>query len=543
MLGLMGGTMATFSACTNLDETLYDELDQEGYYNNKLETLSAVLRPYTHAQAWATPGRNGWWRLSEYAADQLAWPQKGQHGFDGGNWIRLHHHTWTADEETLNEAWLLAFGGVGYCTNPIENLESREAASMGITEEERLAYIGELKLFRAFHYLRIMDLWGNVPIATETNKTPEPTNPPTNSRQEVFEFIEKEILENVENVPVLSKEMTGRVSRAAGYAMLVELYLNAEVWTGTPRWDDCIAAADKLLTGTAGGQNGTMQLDVNITDAFKPDNHLSKEVIFAIATEFQNSTTQPQWPSEFFYFNHRDINGGGRNGNNGAVVIPGVFSTFADTDLRKKEWMLFGPQMMFSDPTKPVLGSSDEYAGRPVIFVDNIRRNSVAAANGTDPEQLPSNMTTGEGNSGVRFNKYRIGNLAHPSYNSTDWNVYRLTWINFAKAEAIMRRAGGAANADAVELINASKQRSFAQGDRAGNLYTPATLTMDELLAERGREFIFEGYRRQDLIRYGKLHTESWWDHQPSTAIRNLYPIPNRQRVLNPNLEQNEGYN
>ncbi|WDF69919.1 RagB/SusD family nutrient uptake outer membrane protein [Sphingobacterium oryzagri] len=539
VLGIVGG-LTTLNGCTNLEETVYDQLITDNYYNNKLEVLSAVLRPYTHANAWATPGQSGYWRLSEYSADQLAWPVKGRHGQDGGDWIRLHYHTWTPDEGTVNNAWNLMFWGMGLCTDPIENLEKRAPQEMGITEEERLAYIGELKLFRAFHYLKIMELWGNVPIVT---KVGEPLSPPTASKAEVFAFIEKEILDNINNVPVLSKEMTGRVSRAAGYAMLVDLYLNAEVWTGTARWDDCIAAANQLINGAGGGQNGQMALDVNITDAFRPQNHLSKEVLMAIAYDFKISNTQPQWPADFFYFNQRDITGGGRNGNDGTVLIPGVFATFDNNDLRKSEWLLHGPQMRFDDPTRPVLGASDEYQGQPVVFVDNIRRNLEAKNNGTDPELLPSNMTTGEGTSGVRFNKYKLGHLAHEFYNSTDWNLYRLTWIYFAKAEAIMRKNGGVATPEAVELINASKSRAYTAADWPAKAYTTASLTLDELLAERGREFIFEGFRRQDLIRFGKFHTGTWWDHQPSDINKTLFPIPNNQRVLNANLAQNPGYN
>lgn len=533
-------TVTGATSCTNLDEKIYDQLVTDNYYNNKDEVLSAVLRPYTHANAWATPGQDGWWRLSEYSADQLAWPVKGRHGQDGGKWIRLHYHTWTADESSVQQAWNLMFWGMGLCTDPIENLEKRNAEEMGLTEEEKAAYIGELKLFRAFHYLKIMDLWGNVPIVTQVGI---PVNPSTASREEVFNFIEKEILDNLQAVPVLSRQMVGRMSRAGGYAMLVELYLNAEVWTGTPRWDDCIAAANQLINGEGGAQNNQTALDPNITDAFKPDNDLSKEVLFAIAYEYQRSNTQPQWPSDFFYFNHRAITGGGRNGNGGTVVIPGVYSTFPDEDIRKSTWMLHGPQFRFDDPTEPVLGANDEYQGQPVVFVDNIRRNLEAIQNGTDPELLPSDMTTGEGTSGVRFNKYQLGDLEHPHYNSTDWNLYRLTWVYFAKAEALMRKAGGTATPEAVELINTSKMRAYAEEDWPRFAYTTATLTLDELLAERGREFIFEGFRRQDLIRFGRFHTGSWWDHEPTDIAKTLFPIPNNQRILNPNLIQNPGYN
>lgn len=531
---------ATFSACTNLDEKVYSEYITDNYYNNKSEVISAVLRPYTHANAWTTAGQDGWWRLSEYSADQLAWPVKGRHGQDGGKWIRLHYHTWTADESNLKDAWNLMWWGVGLCTDPIENIEKRSIEKLGITEVEKKAFIAELKLFRAFHYLKIMDLWGNVPIVTQVGI---PASPSTASRKEVFNFIEKEIKENIDFIPVLSKQMTGRMSKAGAYAMLTELYLNAEKWTGETRWDDCIKAADALISGQGGAQNGNMTLDANITDTYKPTNDQSKEVVFSLAYEFQLSTAQPQWPSDFFYFNHRDITGGGRNGNDGTVVIPGVFSKYKANDLRKGEWFLFGPQFKFSDPTQPVLGANDEYQGKPLVFVDNIRRNLEAIQKGIDPETLPSDMTTGEGNSGVRFNKYKLGDLSNAKYNSTDWNIYRLTWIYFAKAEAIMRKNGGTATQEAVDLINASKKRAFSAADWNTEAYTTATLTMNELLEERGREFIFEGFRRSDLIRFGKFTTGTWWDHKPTDENKVLFAIPNTQRVLNKNLIQNPGYN
>jgi starch-binding outer membrane protein, SusD/RagB family len=525
---------------------VYDTLITENFYNNKNEVTSAVLRPYTHASAWITSsGQVGWWRVSELSADQLAWPVKGIHGRDGDQWIHLHHHTWTEDENPVWNPWRLMWWGLGLCSDPIDNLERRSIEQMGITEAEKAAFVGELKLFRALHYLKIMDLYGNVPIPAYVGEV----NPKTRPRAEVFAYIEKEILENINNVPPLSKAMTGRMSRAAGYAMLVELYLNAEKWTGTAQWDKCVEAADHLMKNDGGGQNGAMMLDPNITDQFKPDNHDSKEVVFAIAYNTQTSNNAPNFPSDFYYFDQRSINGGGRNGNDGIVLIPGVYTTYDDDDLRKTQWLLEGPQYMY-DPTGaqvPVMGQY-EYKGKPIEFVDNIRRNSELKA-GQDPNSLPSTMATGEENSGVRFDKYKLGvplatwpTTGSASYNSTDWNVYRLTWIYFAKAEALMRKNGDIATQEAVDLINACKKRAFTDAAWPDHAYTMATLTMDELLAERGREFIFEGFRRQDLIRFGKFTTASWWDHAPSVSTRELFPVPQRQRILNPNLEQNDGY-
>lgn len=252
------------NACTKLDEKAYDTLLTSNFYNNKNEVLSAVLRPYTHANAWVTPsGQDGWWRPSELSADQLAWPTKGRHGEDGGKWKRLHYHTWTNDEGGINNAWSLMYWGMGLCNDPIENITKLDLNRMGITQTEKDAYLAELKLLRAFHYLKLMDLFGNIPVVTQVGI---PAKPITVARKDVFAFIEKEIKDNIDKAPKLSRDMLGRMTQAGGYAMLVELYLNAEKWSGTPRWDDCIAAANKLINGEAGGQNGAMALDPNIND-------------------------------------------------------------------------------------------------------------------------------------------------------------------------------------------------------------------------------------------------------------------------------------
>lgn len=534
----LAGAICLTNACTKLDENAYSVIVADDFYRNKDEVISAVLRPYTHANAWVTPsGQDNWWRASELSADQLAWPTKGPHGEDGGKWKRLHYHSWTVDEGGLNQAWVLMFGGLGYCNSPIEQIGSRPSSSMGITDVEKASYIAELKLFRAFHLLRAMDLWGNIPYAF---KVGEPERPNTTPRKEMFDIIEKEIKENIAAAPKLSQQMKGRMTQAGAYAMLVELYLNAEVWSGTPRWDDCIAAADALINGQGGGQNGAMALDPNITDQFKPENHFSKEAIFSIVYDYTTAKFEPSWPSEFYHFKQQEIYGGGRGGNDGIVVVPGVYTKFADNDLRKSEWLLEGPQLNFTT-NQPVTGS-EEYRNKPLIFVDNIQRNSTAST--------VSNMSEGEENSGVRFNKYKLGNQfagfdgtpIDRNYNNTDWNVYRLTWVYFAKAEALMRKAGGTATADAVALINQSRERAFAQADRAAAAFTTSSLTLDALLDERGKEFIFEGWRRQDLIRWNKFTTTTWWDHQPSQTYRSLFAIPQIQRGLNANLTQNPGY-
>jgi len=523
--------LATMNSCTKLDENVYSEYITDNYFNNKTEVLTALLRPYTHANAWLTPGQNGWWRLSELSADQLAWPIKGQHGQDGGQWIRDHYHSWTNDGEEIWGPWRLMWWGLGLCTDPIENLEKRSIASMGITQEEKDAYIVELKMLRALHFIRLLDLYGNIPTPIKVGDA----SPATKKSPEVFAFIEKEIKDNIDKIPNLSPAMLGRASKAAAYAMLVELYLNAQKWAGAPRWDDCITACNALINNTAGGQNGAMALDPNITDTYKPTNHLSKEIIMSIAYDFKKGNGwKPQWTGDFYHFSQKDIYDGTHNGNDGVVMVPGVYATFKDNDLRKKEWILAGPQFFLTDPTKPVLGGY-EYLNQPLKFVDSIQQVSKG--------RTVSDMTQGEENSGLRFNKYKPGRQADADYMSTDWAIYRLTWIYFAKAEALIRKNNGVATQEAVDLINECKKRAFSTADWTTEAYTTTTLTLDELLAERGREFLWEGWRRQDLIRFGKFVSGTWWDHTPTNdKNKELFPIPNRQRILNANLQQNDGY-
>jgi hypothetical protein len=533
--GLLAGGLLTLSlglnGCTDLDETLYSSIDASAFYNNRQEILSGVLRPYTHANAWAAPtGQQGSWRMNEMSADQLAWPQKGRHGYDDAQWIRLHGHSWVFTENNIWNPWSLLFTGVGFCNSTLGDFSRVDFARAGVSEQEKAAFIAELKVFRAYHYMRLMDMYGNIPIVTVVGT---PLSPPTAPRAEVFAFVEKELKENVDLLPNLSKNLIGRITKAAGYSMLAELYLNAEVWSGTARWDDCIAACDKIMRGETGGLNGTPALDADLLSTYSNTNDNSKEILFQLVYDFQQTPTRCGWSGDFYHFQQRLIYGGDANGNNGVVVIPSAYDAFKDNDLRKSTWMLIGPQFQALNPTQPVLGT-EEYRDKQLVFVKEIRRASEGKTSST--------MVDGEENSGARFNKYRPGRQTEAKYWSNDWSLYRLTEIYFAKAEALMRKNGGAATAEAVQLINDCRKRAFSAADFTKEAYTPTTLTLTELLAERGREFIFEGKRRTDMIRFGTFTTTSWWDHQPSDPTKRLFPIPQRQLAANPNLVQNPGY-
>ncbi|WP_010662995.1 RagB/SusD family nutrient uptake outer membrane protein [Marinilabilia salmonicolor] len=522
------------NSCTDLDETLYSELNKGNFYNNKVEVLQAALRPFTHMQAWFAPtGQNGYYYHAELSSDQLAWPQKGRHGYDGGDHFRQHYHTWTSNEGRMRGAWSLMWSGVGYVNAAMEDLEGVNNKALGISDEEMAAIRAELRVLRAFHYMKIMELWGNVPIIT---KVGEPLNPPNHPKAEVFDFIKTELETYVPQLLPYSPELVGRVSQTAGYAMLSELYLNAEYHIGTPMYDKCIESCDKIISGQAGGlSNGAPELADNLNETFSNTNQNAKEALFQFAFSREGGFSFGWGGFLMGYSNISKALNVGYSGWNAMVVIPSAFDAFAENDMRKQDWFLFGPQYVYGTD-EPLLGT-EEYAGEPFVYVNSIRRESEGDFTSE------GSMAEGEESSGARFHKYKTGTLDDENYWENHYMIYRLTEIYYNKAEALMRKNGGVATQEAVDLMNACRERNFSTEDWPSAMYTTSTLTMDELLEERGREFIFEGKRRTDLIRFGEFINGSWWDHEPTNdANKEIYPIPHTQLAANPNLVQNPGY-
>jgi len=526
-------------SCTNLDETLYGQSYKDDFYRNRTEVMQSVFRPYSHLAWCMLPwSGNTWWYHAEMSADQLAWPRKGRHGEDGGDHYRQHYHTWTIRESRINGAWSGFWTGVGYANATLEDLEGLNLQSLGFSDAERTELLAELHVLRAFYYLKIMQLWGNVPIVT---KTGTPIDPPTKPRSEVFAFIKDELEANVPRLPRYEPKLVGRVTQTAGYAMLAELYLNAEYATGQAMWDECIAACDKIINGDAGSLAGSAPaLAKDLLETFSNTNQNASEALFQNA--FSKNTGG--WYAGLLYGYDDNIGKvlrSNEGGWNAIVTIPSAFDAFEDgKDRRKTEWFLFGPQYEYGTNIPVLL--TEEGKGQPLVYVNTIRRE---LSDGDNTSQ--GGMSQGEENSGARFHKYRRGTQDDPNHQNNHWIYYRLTEIYFNKAEALMRKNGGTASQQAVDLVNASRVRAFTNvtdWDIDPNAkYTTGTLTMDELLAELGREFIFEGKRRTDLIRFGKFHSTDWWDHKAhNDKNRELFPIPETQIGANPNLNQNPGY-
>ena len=127
---LLGG-IATLPSCTDLTEEIHSQVTADNYYNNGNEVMAAMMRPWGHFCGILTVG-NAPWLCNELSADAAAWPQKGRHGYDNGDWIRLHRHQWVPTDAQVVEAWRLLFMGIGLANNFLADIDKLDFEALQI---------------------------------------------------------------------------------------------------------------------------------------------------------------------------------------------------------------------------------------------------------------------------------------------------------------------------------------------------------------------------------------------------------------------------
>jgi hypothetical protein len=158
-------TVVIASSCTNLDEEAFDVLPADVYYQDKNSVIAALVRPYEHAH-WC-----GWdgdrWLLQELTADHFVWTQKGKHGYDDGNWIRLHNHAWNQDQGQIYGSWTGPYQGIGQCNILLRDMAKLDYPTLGLTEADKAQHIAELRTLRAWFYFFLIDFFRSVPIVED----------------------------------------------------------------------------------------------------------------------------------------------------------------------------------------------------------------------------------------------------------------------------------------------------------------------------------------------------------------------------------------
>lgn len=476
---------------------------------------------------------NGVLRGQQNCADQEVTPARPNGWVDGGIYKRWHQHTWTNDDNSVWEPWSRTYNGVTTCNRLLSQIND---GTIGVEGETKEKLISELKVLRASYYYILIDLYGNVPIVTDYKDVELPKQA---TRLEVFNFIVKEITDNIDNLSETPRGYYyGRFNKWAAYTLLAKMYLNGEVWSGSEHWQDCISACNKVIEFAE--KTGSYALENNQKDVFVTENQNSVEIIYGIpedeiyvtdwnAFDFHLNTLAPESQKTY---NFTNVPWGG------ICAIPQFIESFDPEDARLKENYIQGLQFTFAGDT---LKRSDN--GEPLYYTNTL------------PSIDKSTMYDG----------YRWGKFEYKEGStnrlSNDFPLLRYADVLFMKAEALMRSGQPGAG----ELVTRIRQRNFKNNpDKAivtdqdlvgGSVYDygrrDSYLTTHEggadvkygrFLDELGWEFCQEGRRRQDMIRFGVFSTKSWFSHDASNSNRTIYPIPNQALLTNSNLKQNPGY-
>ena len=269
VLFVMG--LISFS-CTDLDEEIFSEITTDNYYQNSNNIYAALVNNY--AKAFSTGWSDARYFLQEVTADQLMIPTRGKHGYNGGEYVRLHEHKWTVEENFVYNGWAAPFQGIALCNNTLSDFENLDFSTFKLTEETKNEYIAELRALRVWNYMFLIDFFRHVPIVTDIEEVKAQSTP-----LEVFNFMESELLAILPDLP--KNRGVSRFDQAGVASILVRLYLNAEKWIGISKYDECEQMAQAILDG----KYGEYSIDPDYRGPFRSgiNGYRSKENIMEFA--------------------------------------------------------------------------------------------------------------------------------------------------------------------------------------------------------------------------------------------------------------------
>jgi starch-binding outer membrane protein, SusD/RagB family len=492
-------------SCTKPNARVYDQVTN--FWQTPGQTAAGVAPAYSALRDYAPLG--SMFTLNEVTTDEVIVPTRGGDWYDGGVWEKAWKHTWLPDLYFFNDGWAFVYSGITRVNSILQAIDE-------VQPPDTASIKAELKILRAFYYYCGLDLFGNIPIIENNNVAlSEVTN---RSRKEVFDYVEKEIKENL---PAITEDVNqrtyGRVTKWFAYALLAKLYLNSGIYSGTPRWAECIGACDAVIS------SGRYALEPDFFDNFIIENEKSRENIFVIPFDrdaglnyfwLQIGTLHYQSTATFGL----EVAGYA----NGHCSTAEYYHLFDSSDVRRKMFLV-GQQ--YIDQIKDSAHMQyDTAVNIPLNFNPEIKSFSIP---------LPEARVAGARCAKWEFNKHGPGLM------SNDFAVIRLADVILMKAEAQFR------NGDAPGALVSINYKTDGVSIRSRTGlpdFTETEMNLEGLLKERARELSWEGWRRNDLIRFGHFTDARVPEKSVSADYRNLYPIPQTELLKNPYLKQNPGY-
>lgn len=505
--------ISVLPSCTDLSEDVYSDIPMDNFFKNEKELVANAGRAYTKIQGYNA--EQSLWTLLLQASDECAVPSTyAGEWYSNGRYQEIQNNVIPPSNRLLKRGWDWIFNGIAACNEIIYETEMSD-----IEFEGKDKILAEMHTLRALFYYQAMANWGNVPFTIDYTETDYPEQ---KDRKFIFEFLEKELspklISKLDAKPDAANY--GRATQAMAYCILAKMYLNAEHWFGTPMYDKAEAATKAVMDLNA------YVIEDSYTTNFAINNDVSRENIFSIVYDHvaipagsrafyaYTLTLEPESCATF------NISASPWSG---FVCEPDFFESYVPGDLRRDLTWLHGPQVNINGLPIMVDGEQMSYTA---VFDESRYYNQNGGRRKFDgarlckwPYQTDGMLTSGE------------------TCMDNDFAIFRYADVVLMRAEALVRQ-GKTGQAVALEDLKKIRQRAGLTP------FTEATLTLDALYKERGHELAWEGWRHEDMIRFG-TYLKKYWAHpaQEGDTFRELFPIPTEILNANPKLAQNTGYN
>ena len=495
----------------SLDETPRSELPESAAYTsrknlylNTVATLYNYIGGYQDGQGLQGTNR-GIYDLQTFGSDEAMIPLRGGDWYDGGLWEAMYKHSWAAGHDLVKNSWLYLYKVITLCNRSLETLEAHK----DLAGEYYLTWNAEVRALRAMYYWYLIDLFGDVPLVTNSSVSMNEVK--REKRAVVFKFCEDELYAVVNFLTdwngTHEGDYYGRITQPVAFFVLAKLMLQSEVYTGVPRWDDCISFCDNLEERGYG-------LESIYSENFIVYNQNSVENIFTIPMDKNLFSNQQQNIIRSLHYRHAAAFGyGGENGTCATLKTLQIFGYPDNMDPRFVDCYHFA--YVYGPNGEPVY----DRTGNPLKY---------------EPDKVLLDLSGSPyvETAGARMHQYEFDKNAIKDGKLIDNDIvlFRFADVLLMRAEA-KERLG----LDGSDDFNAVRLRADAPAREC---------TLDNILDERLLELCWEGWRRQDLIRFGQYKSlyEGSDAIDESDGHTTVFPIPADVRALNSNMTQTPGY-